>query len=366
MKAHNIILSGGGTGGHVFPAIAIAKAIQAIEPSAKFLFVGAKGKIEMEKVPAAGFEIVGLDIQGIQRSLSLKNLLLPLKLLKSLWDAYRIIKKFKPTAAVGVGGYASGPLLFMARWMNIPYLIQEQNSYAGVTNKLLGKAAQKIAVAYEGMERYFPSSKILLTGNPVRSNFSHIHEQKAAALAHFGLSAERKVIFITGGSLGARTLNESVLEHLDFIRSAEIQVIWQTGRFYYSTIVEKEENYYPKGFRIFEFVSNMDMAYAAADLIISRAGAGTISELCLVKKPVILVPSPNVAENHQYKNAEALLKKNAALLIKDELAREELIPRAVKLLADEKKCNELSEAISQLGMPNAAIEIAKEILIISK
>ncbi len=362
MKQPKIIISGGGTGGHVFPAISIANAIKAKQPNAVILFVGALGKIEMEKVPQAGYDIIGLDIKGLQRKLSIDNLMFPIRLLKSLWKANSILNKFKADVAVGVGGYASGPLLYIASKNNIPYVIQEQNSYPGITNKLLAKNASKICVAYEGMEKYFPAANIMYTGNPVRSELLNVEGLRAQAIAHFQLDVNKKTIFITGGSLGARTLNESVMNFAEEINASEVQLIWQTGRFYYSTIVENARGKFSRGVKIFEFISSMDMAYAAADLIIARAGAGTISELCLVGKPVILVPSPNVAEDHQTKNALALVKNNAAVMVEDVHARQELMPKALEILKDETKLVQLSAEIKKLGMPNAADIIAEEVL----
>jgi UDP-N-acetylglucosamine--N-acetylmuramyl-(pentapeptide) pyrophosphoryl-undecaprenol N-acetylglucosamine transferase len=362
MKSPKILISGGGTGGHVFPAIAIANAIKEMEPSADILFIGALGKIEMEKVPAAGYKIIGLDIKGLQRKLTFDNLKFPMRLLKSLWKSKKIIKEFKPDVAVGVGGYASGPMLQVAKSNGVPYLLQEQNSYAGITNKLLANAAAKICVAYEGMEKFFPAEKILLTGNPVRAELLKIKGLREEAIKFFELDATKKTIFITGGSLGARTLNESVLNHIDLINASDVQIIWQTGRFYYSTIVENASKQMRAGVKIFEFISNMDMAYAAADIIIARAGAGTISELCLVQKPVVLVPSPNVAEDHQTKNAMSLVNKNAAVLVRDSEAKNKLIPTVFELLKNEKQLAELSQNISALAKPNAAKEIAEEVL----
>ena len=362
LKQPKIIISGGGTGGHVFPAIAIAGAIRSKYPDAQFLFVGANGKIEMDKVPAAGYDIVGLDIRGLQRNLSLANLKFPIRLIKSCWKARQIIKKFKPDVAVGVGGYASGPLLFMAAQQGIPCLIQEQNSYPGITNKLLASAAKKICVAYEGMEKYFEQSKLLLTGNPVRSEIVKMQVSRTAAFQHFGLSENKKTILIIGGSLGARTLNTSVLKDLNSLVIQDVQVIWQTGKLYYSTIVENVGSKLPSGVRIFEFISNMEMAYSAADIIISRAGAGTISELCLLAKPVILVPSPNVAEDHQTKNAMALVKKSAAVLVTDAAASNELINTCIDLLNDESKMKSLGNNISQLAIADAAEKIADEVM----
>lgn len=362
MKPPKIVISGGGTGGHVFPAIAIANAIMAKQANAEILFVGALGKIEMDKVPQAGYKIIGLDIQGLQRKFSLENLKFPIRLLKSLWKASSILKDFNADVAVGVGGYASGPLLYMASKRNIPYVIQEQNSYPGITNKLLAKKASKICVAYENMEVFFPIEKLMLTGNPVRSELLNIKGLREQALQFFELDASKKTIFITGGSLGARTLNESILQYIDEINASDVQIIWQTGRFYYSTIVENAARKFNGRVKIFEFISSMDMAYAVADIIIARAGAGTISELCLVAKPVILVPSPNVAEDHQTKNAMALVKNNAAVLVKDVNAVQELVPTALKLLQNNSQMIALSDAIKKLAMPNAAEIIADEVL----
>ncbi len=362
VKQPKIIISGGGTGGHVFPAIAIANAIRKKNPQSKILFVGAEGKIEMEKVPAAGYEIVGLNIRGLQRNLSAENLKFPFRLIGSLMKALRIIKNFKPDVAVGVGGYASGPMLYMASLKKIPYIIQEQNSYAGITNKMLGKKAEKICVAFEGMDKFFPADKILFTGNPLRESIGSNTVSKAEALVELGLEANKKTILVIGGSLGARTLNESVLKDLHKLIAADVQLIWQCGKAYYSTIVENVSPEEPKGVRIFEFISSMDMVYAAADLIISRAGAGTISELCLIKKPVILVPSPNVAEDHQTKNALALTTQAAAILVKDAEAREVLIDTALMLLGNEEKLEKLSENITKLGIADAAGRIADEVL----
>lgn len=362
MKPPKIVISGGGTGGHVFPAIAIANAIKAKCADAEILFVGALGKIEMEKVPQAGYKIIGLDIKGLQRKITFDNLKFPWRLIKSLWKASNILKEFKADVAVGVGGYASGPLLYMASRNNIPCVIQEQNSYPGITNKLLAKKSDKICVAYEGMDAFFPKEKLMFTGNPVRAELMNVKDLRAKAIEHFQLDENKKTIFITGGSLGAKTLNESVLNFVDKINASDVQIIWQTGRFYYSTIVENATNKFREGVKIFEFISSMDMAYAVADVIVARAGAGTISELCLVGKPVILVPSPNVAEDHQTKNAMALVKNNAAVLVKDNDAKQELIPTALNLLEDKKQMELLSIEIKKLAMPNAADIIAEEVL----
>jgi len=357
-----IIISGGGTGGHIFPAIAIANALKKLDPATEILFVGAFGRMEMEKVPAAGYEIIGLDIQGIQRGSIMKNLQLPIKLVKSVFKALKIIKDFKPNAVVGVGGYASGPLLYAASIKGIPYLIQEQNSYAGITNKWLGKKATKICVAYDGMDKFFPANNIIKTGNPIRKESVAIAGKRVEALESLKLSADKKTILVTGGSLGARTLNNSIMAGLDKIIAADVQVVWQTGKFYYKSIIEKLGEDYNPNIRIMEFVNRMDMAYAGADVIISRAGAGTIAELCVIKKPVILVPSPNVAEDHQTKNALALVHDNAAIFIADKDAETTLVYKAIQLLNDTDEKKTLSNNIGKLALPDADEVIAKEVM----
>ena len=358
-----VIISGGGTGGHIFPAVSIANAIKAMHPDAKILFVGALGRMEMQRVPAAGYEIKGLPIQGFDRKNLLKNVKVLYKIWKSQRMAKQIIKDFRPQVAVGVGGYASGPTLNKAAAMGIPCLIQEQNSYAGVTNKLLAKKAAKICVAYEGMERFFPAEKILLTGNPVRQQLLETTQTKAEALRSFGLDATKKTILIVGGSLGARTVNESVLKHLDAIRQSDVQFIWQTGKYYHAQITEqlaKEQKV--ANLVVTDFISDMGAAYKAADLVVSRAGAGSISEFCLLGKPVILVPSPNVAEDHQTKNALALVNKNAALYVKDVEAPALLIPLAIDTVQDDAKLKSLSENILKMALPASAEIIAKEVV----
>src|SRR5476651_701777 len=328
-----VIISGGGTGGHIFPAIAIANALKKLDPATEILFVGATGRMEMEKVPAAGYKIIGLDIQGIQRKSIIKNLMFPVKLYNSVRKALAIIKDFKPDAAVGVGGYASGPLLYAASLRCIPTLIQEQNSYAGITNKWLGKKANKICVAFDGMNKFFPAGKIIKKGNPIRKDSVNIEGKRLQALELFKLSADKPTIFVTGASLGARTLNNAIMGGLDKLIAADVQVIWQTGKLYYQGIIDKlGEDYHPN-IKIMGFLERMDLAYAAADIIISRAG-GTISELCVVGKPAILVPSPNVAEDHQTKNALALIEKNAAIFVADRDAEEKLVDKALELLKD--------------------------------
>nr|WP_027450671.1 undecaprenyldiphospho-muramoylpentapeptide beta-N-acetylglucosaminyltransferase [Xylanibacter brevis] len=363
MKQPRIIISGGGTGGHIFPAVSIANAIRELCPDAKILFVGAQGRMEMQRVPQAGYEIKGLPIMGFDR----KNLLKNIKVLYHVWKSQRmakaIIRDFQPQVAVGVGGYASGPTLNKAASMGIPCLIQEQNSYAGVTNKLLAKKASKICVAYEGMERFFPAEKIMMTGNPVRQALLDSKVTREEALASFGLSQEKKTVLLVGGSLGARTINESVLQHLDEIAQSGVQFIWQTGKYYSAQIAETlKEKGQPENLRVMDFISDMAAAYKAADLVISRAGASSISEFCLIGKAVILVPSPNVAEDHQTKNAMALVNRGAALFVKDAEAQEKLIPLALKTVADDARLKSLSENVLKLALPNSAEIIAKEVL----
>jgi UDP-N-acetylmuramate--alanine ligase len=359
-----IIISGGGTGGHIFPAISIAHAIKALKPDAEILFVGAQGRMEMQRVPQAGFEIKGLPICGFDRKNPLKNIIVLFKIMRSQIMARRIIRQFNPMVAVGVGGYASGPTLSIAGKMGIPTLLQEQNSYAGVTNKILARKAGKICVAYDGMERFFPADKIIKTGNPVRPNLTDSKISRKDAAKKMGLDASKRIVLIIGGSLGARTLNESVMSNLDLIRmSDDVQFVWQTGKFYFEEMKRRlaaeqpVENLFPV-----EFVQDMDQAYAAADLVISRAGAGTISELCLLAKPVILVPSPNVAEDHQTKNALALSDKDAAIHIRDVDARKELIPAAIDLVKDKARLETLSENILKLAYHDSAQIIAREVL----
>lgn len=357
-----IIVSGGGTGGHIFPAISIANAIKEQYPNARVLFVGALGRMEMQRVPAAGYKIIGLPVAGFDRKHLLKNISVLIKLFRSQRMARKIIKDFKPHAAVGVGGYASGPTLKMAARMGIPTLIQEQNSYAGVTNKLLAKSAKKICVAYEGMERFFDKNKIILTGNPVRQNLFNGKTSREKAIGAFGLSPDKKTILIIGGSLGARTINNCVMQALDKIRQSGVQFIWQTGKMYFEEArqaVRKAGNL-PMLYTT-DFISDMAMAYSAADIVISRAGAGSISEFCLLEKPVILVPSPNVAEDHQTKNALALVNKNAALYIKDSEAPERLIETAIQAVNDTEKLNSLRQNISKLAFKDSANVIANEV-----
>ena len=357
-----IIISGGGTGGHIFPAVSIANAIKAKHPDAKILFVGALGRMEMQRVPAAGYEIKGLPIQGFDRKNLLKNVKVLFKIWKSQRMARQIIKDFRPMAAVGVGGYASGPTLNKAAAMGIPCLIQEQNSYAGVTNKLLAKKADKICVAYEGMERFFPAEKIIMTGNPVRQALLENKMTKAEAIQSFGLDPQKKTILIVGGSLGAGTVNKSVMQHLDDIEKSGVQVIWQTGKYYHADIIKELEGHVLTNVKIMDFISDMGAAYKAADLVISRAGASSISEFCLLGTPVILVPSPNVAEDHQTKNAMALVNKQAALYVKDAEAPEKVISLALETVQDEQALRSLSENILKLALPNSADIIADEVI----
>lgn len=362
-----VIVSGGGTGGHIFPAISIANAIKAQHPEAKILFVGAEGRMEMKRVPAAGYPIKALPICGFDRKHMLRNISVLFKIWKSRRMAKSIIRDFKPMVAVGVGGYASGPTLNMAAAMGIPTLIQEQNSYAGVTNKLLAKGADKICVAYEGMERFFPKEKIIMTGNPVRQGLLSNAHSHAEALASFGFQAGYKTVLLIGGSLGARTLNESVLAHLDEIASSGIQFIWQTGGYYYAHIQEElKAKGKPANLFVTDFISSMEDAYAAADLVISRAGASSISELCLLGKPAILVPSPNVAEDHQTKNALALVNKNAALYVKDAEAKQKLIALAIDTVKNENMLNDLSKHIKTMAFLDSADKIAEEVYKLAK
>lgn len=369
-----IIISGGGTGGHIFPAISIANALRQLRPEADILFVGAEGRMEMQRVPDAGYPIIGLPVAGFDRKHLWKNITVIIKLIRSQWKARQIIKKFRPQVAVGVGGYASGPTLKTAGMMGVPTLIQEQNSYAGVTNKLLAQKAHKICVAYEGMEKFFPAEKIIMTGNPVRQNLLESNITREEAVKHFNLDPTRKVILILGGSLGARTLNETMAQALPIIKShPEIQFIWQTGKIYFNQVIADIAAYTGESVRNFcvsslpnlyvtEFIRNMAAAYTAADLVISRAGAGSISEFCLLQKPVILVPSPNVAEDHQTKNALALVDKDAALYVKDAEAREKLINIAMQTISDDEKLTNLSRNIAKLALPDSANIIAQEVL----
>ena len=361
-KDIRIIISGGGTGGHLFPAIAIANALRRLEPTAEILFVGADGRMEMQKVPEAGYEITGLPVAGMVRGASVKNINVAWKLFRSMLKAGKIIKRFRPDVVVGVGGYASGPVLKQAQRRGIPTVIQEQNSYAGVTNKLLAKKAEKICVAYEGMEKYFPADRIIMTGNPVRQAYDNLESLRAEAMEHFRLKAGMPVILVLGGSLGAGTVNSSVGGGIGQIEASGVQMIWQTGSHWYDRMRELAEEKAVTRIVVTGFINRMDLAYAAADVIISRAGAGTISELALVGKPVILVPSPNVAEDHQTHNAMALVNRDAAILVRDADAEKELISTALALVNDGAKRKALSENIRRLAIKNSAEVIAREVL----
>lgn len=366
-KEYRIIISGGGTGGHIFPALSIADAIRSKHPNAKILFVGANNRMEMQRVPDAGYDIVGLPIAGFDRKHLWKNIKVLWLILKSQWMAKKVIKKFAPQVAVGVGGYASGPTLKMAASMNIPTLIQEQNSYAGVTNKILAKKAKMICVAYEGMERFFPHEKLKLTGNPVRKNLLDMRTNRLAAMQEMGLDPEKRCVLIVGGSLGARSINESIIKNLEIIKAnPDIQFIWQTGKLYFEEMIARtEKSGKPGNLIITDFVSNMANALSAANLVVSRAGAGSISEFALLGKAVILVPSPNVSEDHQTKNAMALVNKEAAIYVADAKADEELLPTAVATVKDDEKLARLEENIVTMAKPNAAQEIAEEVLILA-
>lgn len=362
MSNKRVIISGGGTGGHVFPAIAIADAIKEKLPDAEFLFVGAQGKIEMEKVPKAGYKIEGLNISGFNRTNMKRNLTFIFKLIQSLLKARRIVKQFKPDVAVGVGGYASGPMLYAASSSGIPTLIQEQNSYAGVTNKLLSKKVKKICVAYKDMQRFFPAGKLKLTGNPVRDSIRNAKVIREEGIAHFGLDKDKQTIVVVGGSLGARTINQAMAANTDLIKqNSQIQILWQAGKLYIEEY-SKTETANCDNVKISKFIDRMDLAYAAADIVIGRAGALTISELCLIGKPAILVPSPNVAEDHQTKNAMALVNEDAAILVKDKDAKTSMLQSALEVLSNEERVRELSKNIKTLAKPDAAAEIAEEVL----
>lgn len=358
-----VIISGGGTGGHIFPAISIANAIKVSHPNAKILFVGALGRMEMQRVPAAGYEIKGLPIRGFFRPLwKPANFGVAIDYLKSKWMAKKLLREFKPDVAVGVGGYASAAALGAANSLGIPTLIQEQNSYAGLTNKKLATKAGKICVAYEGMERFFPAEKIILTGNPVRQSLLDTSVSHEDAVKAYGFDPTKKTILLVGGSLGARTVNESMLRHLDLIKASDIQFIWQTGKYYSAEIADRLKGQDIPNLRVTDFITDMGAAYKAADLVISRAGASSISEFCLIGKPVILVPSPNVAEDHQTKNAQALSTRDAAIYVKDAEAPASLLDLAVKTVKDETKLRSLSENIQKLALPDSAEIIAKEVI----
>lgn len=360
MKISKAIISGGGTGGHIFPAVSIANEIRRRNPDAEILFVGASGRMEMEKVPAAGYKIIGLPVMGFPRKPGFKTLVFFIRLIKSALMARKIVRNFNPQIAIGVGGYASGPLLRAASAKNIPCLIQEQNSYAGITNKLLSKKVARICVAYDSMENYFPKEKIIFTGNPVRGNLLENIPQKPEALAFFGFQPDMKTILIIGGSLGAKTLNLAVSQNLASIAASGYSFIWQTGSLYFDALSKELRDKIPANLKMYKFLDRMDMAYSAADLIVSRAGAGTISELCLVGKPSILVPSPNVAEDHQTKNAMQLAEKNAAIMIKDNEIGEKLLPEIARVMTDTALMESLSKNIKLLAKPNATQAIVDE------
>lgn len=362
MKQLKIILSGGGTGGHIFPAVAIANELKKLVPEVDILFVGALGKMEMEKVPAAGYKIIGVPIAGLQRKLTLANLKLPFLVIRSLMKTKKIIKDFQPDVVVGTGGYASGPVLRAATGKGIPVLIQEQNSYAGITNKVLSKKAKKICVAYEGMEKFFPKEKLLLTGNPVRQDINNVKQYRAEAISFFKLDETKKTILVIGGSGGAKVINESIGAGLSILAEQGIQLIWQTGKVYYSDAQQQAQPFNNKNIYTLDFISRMDLAYAAADIVISRAGASSVSELCNIGMPCILVPSPNVAEDHQTKNAMALVDKEAALLVKDRDAGSILIKTALALLNNKAQQVTLTNNISKMAFHNSANVIAMEVL----
>ena len=357
-QRYKIILSGGGTGGHIYPAIAIANELKSRFPDAEFLFVGAKDRMEMEKVPQAGYDIKGLWISGIQRRLTIKNLMFPLKVISSLWNARKIIKSFKPNVAIGTGGFASGPLLYVAASNKVPSLIQEQNSYPGITNKLLSKKAQKICVAYDGLDRFFPKGKIIKTGNPVRQDLLDIDSKTVEAKNFFSLKHGKYTLLVLGGSLGARRINELIEKELDFFDTQNVQIIWQCGKLYYQQykIYNNTNNV-----QVYEFLNNMDFAYAAADIVISRAGASSVSELCIVGKPVIFIPSPNVAEDHQTKNAMAIVNNDAAIIIKEADLDVDFENKFSQLIALPEKQKELGENIKKLALVNATNQIADEV-----
>ena len=362
-KALRVIISGGGTGGHIFPAVSIANAIKEMCPDAAILFIGAQGRMEMQRVPAAGYEIKGLPIRGFFRPLwKPANIGVAFDYLKSKWQAKKILREFKPDVAVGVGGYASSAALGAANSLGIPTLIQEQNSYAGLANKQLAAKAAKICVAYDGMERFFPADRIILTGNPVRQTLLNTKLSREEAARNLGFDPQKKIILLVGGSLGARTINESVLQHLDIVKSCDIQFFWQTGKYYSVEISERLKGENIANLKVTDFIADMGTAYRAADLVISRAGASSISEFCLIGKPVILVPSPNVAEDHQTKNALALSTKEAALYVRDAEAPDILLNLAVRTVVDEARLKMLSENVKKLALPDSANIIAKEVI----
>jgi len=360
-KNSKYMIAGGGTGGHIFPALAIANALKRLQPSCEILFVGARGKMEMEKIPREGYKIIGLDIAGLNRSSLLKNISLPFKMIKSFIQARRILNDFKPDVAIGVGGYASFPVLYMAQQKGIATVIQEQNSYAGRSNKLLGSKAVAICVAYDGMDKFFPVKKIMYTGNPVREGITKGKITKEEGMEFFGLNRAKKIVFAFGGSLGAKTINETLAASLPFFIENDIQLLWQTGAAYFP-VASELSNGNKHNIKVFEFIREMDYAYAAADIIVSRAGASSISELCFVGKPVIFVPYPHASEDHQTYNAMALVSRNAALMVKDSETKNELIKKIQSLLNDDKQCDLMKDNISQLKMEDADTRIATKII----
>ena len=359
MKKFKVIISGGGTGGHIFPAIAIAKAIEKKVDKVEFLFVGAEDRMEMEKIPAAGYKIIGLWISGLQRNLSKRNLLFPFKLISSLLKARKIIKQFKPDLAIGTGGYASGPLLFAAANKGVPSLIQEQNSYPGITNKILAKYVQKVCVAYDNMERFFGNEKLIITGNPIRDDILSFETKVKAGKKLFNIDVSKPTVLVVGGSLGAYAINNAIASKISDFKTANVNLIWQTGNSFQDQAKEITNKVNVPGIQAYTFIKDMDLAYAAADVIVSRAGAIAISELCCVGKPIILIPSPNVSENHQYKNAQSLVNKNAALLVKDRDASRKLVLMLLELLSDSSKQEKLSNNIKKLAVKDAADRIAE-------
>jgi UDP-N-acetylglucosamine--N-acetylmuramyl-(pentapeptide) pyrophosphoryl-undecaprenol N-acetylglucosamine transferase len=366
MDNYKFIVSGGGTGGHIFPALSIADGLRKRFPNSEILFVGAEGKMEMEKVPLAGYRIVGLPVAGFHRGEIWRNFGFIPKLIRSVLKAKKVVKDFQPDVVIGVGGYASGPILRVAANLGIPTVLQEQNSYAGVTNKILGRKANKICVAYDKMDRFFPAGKIVFTGNPIRQGLESIVPGTSEAKEYFNTTTDQPVILVVGGSLGARTLNQSMLASLDLIRKSDVVIIWQTGKYYYSAIQEQMKDNPVPNIRLMEFIPRMDLAYSLADLVISRAGAGTISELCMVGAPSILVPSPNVSEDHQTRNAMALVEKDAAIMVKDAVAVNELIPDALALVSSREKCLKLSQNIKRLATPRATEDIVEVIAALLK
>lgn len=362
MSQFKVIVSGGGTGGHIFPAIAIANAIKEKYPNTKILFVGALGRMEMEKVPAAGYEIIGLPIMGLQRRLTLQNLKFPFMLLASMRKAKKIVKEFKPDVVVGVGGYASGPLLKAATNLGVPALVQEQNSYPGITNKLLANKVQKLCVAYDNMDRFFPKEKIMLTGNPVRQDIKNLEAKRIRGIEHFGLDENKKTVLVVGGSLGARTINHAIDAGVEEIAKNDIQLVWQTGKLYVDEAAKTVAKYEGKGIVTMPFISKMDYAYAVADVVVSRAGAMSVSELSIAAKPTIFVPLPSAAEDHQTKNAMALVNHNAALLVKDAEAQEKLIPTLINLMKDEQEQQKIANNVAKMAFKDSANIIADEVM----